>query len=168
MALRRGSSATLRAAGSHYLKDGSVVSSKANLGYTQAQQQPTMAPVIVENHHHHYNYDNTGGARPLPSFTNSAMISTTQEPYSTAASHRPPRSPGPPPPPPMEYSNTTSQFSTNSHPVKNVTHHYYHKENALTNQTQPSYAALPGLVNGSSGSNVAAPPAILGLRKTCK
>ena len=157
MALRRGSSATLRAAGSRYLKDNSAVSSTANNGYNQSQQLSTMTPVIVENHHHHYNYDNSGSARPLPSFTNSAMISTTQETHKTVSSHRPPRSPGPPPPPPpVEYCNNDSQFMANSQPVKNVTHHYYHDKNALSKQTQPSCVAPPGLVNGSRALNATA------------
>ena len=129
-----------------YLKDNSAVLSAGNNGYNQSQQLSTMTPVIVENHHHHYNYDNSGSARPLPSFANSAMVSTAQEPHKPASSHCPPRSPGPPPPPPppVEYCNNDSHFSENNHPVKNVTHHYYHDKNALSKQTQPSCVAPPG------------------------
>ena len=108
MALRRGSSATLRAAGSRYLEDRSRTTTLGNQQYS-TQQQSAIAPVVVENHHHHYNYNrndnnminnnnnnnnNNGNViRPLPSFNNSAIDSKNIHYVNNNRRMQPPRSP---------------------------------------------------------------------------
>jgi len=145
MALRRGSSATLRAAGSRYLEDRSRTTTLGNQQYS-TQQQSAIAPVVVENHHHHYNYNrndnnmsnnnnnNNGNViRPLPSFNNSAIDSKNIHYVNNNRRMQPPRSPGPPPPPPMEYES-----NTNSSAVKKINHFYY-QENDIAGSQQSQY-----------------------------
>ncbi len=175
MALRRGSSSRLRAAGSNYLED--YRRAPAIMNQNLQQHQSAIAPVVVENHHHHYNYENNSNVtRPLPDFNNSAINSNTaHQPSSLSNMNKlpvaPPRSPGPPPPPPVEYElphmNSHINFDKNSSAVKKI-NHYYYQDNGAVGNGQSQYQPPPGLDSQSAVSLSKQPISRYGSKESVK